>query len=146
MVPTNTDALATLFRAAILAIEPRLQYQGAARWIAYDRKEGAANRTRRFRLAWEAGGRQPGGCMAGPDHEYFAFLRVQTDYAGEHAKQQHILIEDFYQLEESLTATKATDNGVVLVEGLRIEGDPDGKDVVQIDHVFRVRYMRRIRL
>lgn len=146
MIATTTAELTTLFTAAIVAITPTLAYKGAQGWRPYDRKVETPTTTRRFRLAWEAGGRQPGGTMAAPIHEYFAFLRVQTDYAGEHAKQQHILIEDFYQLEETLTAAKATDNGVVMVEGLRIEGDQDGKDVVQIDHVFRVRYMRRIQL
>lgn len=146
MIATNTETLTTLFEAAIQAITPTLQYQGAAGWIAHDRKEAASTRTRRFRLSWEAGGRQVGGAVAGDISEYFAYLRVHTQYAGEHAKQQHILIEDFYQLEETLTGTKAADNGVVLVEGLRIEGDPDGKDAVQVDHVFRVRYMRRIAL
>jgi hypothetical protein len=150
MIATNEETLAELFTTAIIAIAPRLTYKGAEGWKPYNREVDGASRTRRFRLVWPPGatGLQPRGTSAGDIFEHFAELRVRTDYAGEHAKQQHLIIDDFHQLADTLSATKAGNNGVVLVERLRtapvVGGESD--DVVKVDHIFTVRYMRRIQL
>jgi hypothetical protein len=149
MIATNEETLGTLFKDAITGLTPRLTYQGAKSWKPYDRAVSGPSRTRRFRLLFEAGNVFPSGAMAGPIIEHECILRVRTDYAGEHAKQQHILIDDFHQLGDTLTALKASDNGLTLVTRLRVEeteGEIDEDDVIQIDHVFAVRYMRTIQL
>jgi hypothetical protein len=149
MIATNEETLSELFTAAIVAMTPRLQYKGAEGWQPYTRAVGAPTTTRRFRLLWTSEGRQPGrGAAAGAIIEHRALLRVRTDYAGEHAKQQFIVADDFHQLGDTLTATKAPDTGVVLVERLShktVEGDED-TDVIRVDHTYRVRFMRRIQL
>lgn len=149
MIPTNEETLSDLFTAAIIAITPRTQYKGAEGWKPYQREVDAPTTTRRFRLLWEEGGLQVGGAMAGDIIEHFAELRVRTDYAGSHAQHMYAVIDDFHQLGDVLTATKATDNGVVLVTRQRVEhvgvGD-ESSDVIKVDHVYTVRYMRRIQL
>ena len=149
MIATTEESLTELFTDAIIALTPRLTFKGGELWKAYNREVSGPSTTRRFRLVWEAGNIFPGGAMAGDVFEHAALLRVRTDYAGEHAAQQHIMIDDFHQLGDALTATKATDNGVMLVTRLRVEervGNTDDTDVVQIDHVYQVRFMRRIQL
>ena len=149
MIATNEDSLTELFTTAIVGLTPRLTYKGAEEWRPYDRAVSGPSRTRRFRLIWGAPNLQPRAGMAGQIIEHVAEMRVRTDYAGEHAQQQFIIIDDFHQLGDTLTALKASDNGVQLVTRLRIEqrvGKTDTDDVVQIDHVFAVRFMRRIQL
>lgn len=148
MIATNEETLTELFTAAIVGMTPRLQYKGAESWKPYERENSGPSRTRHFRMVWVAGNIQPRGTLAGNIIEHYATLRVRTDYAGEHAKQQHIIIDDFHQLGDVLSALKSTDNGVVLVE--RIEprerrGFFDENDVVRVDHTYRVRFLRNIR-
>lgn len=149
MVATNESELTELFEPAIAGITPRLQYKGAMGWKPYSQaKSGPAGGTRWFRLLWSAGNVQPGGAVAGDLIEHFAELRVRTDYGGEHAKNETLMIDDFHQVADTLTSLKAGNNGVMLVTRQRVEyvaGD-ENEDVVQVDHVMTVRYMRRIQL
>ena len=106
----------------------------AARWQACvairafrPRETGQASTTRRFRQVWQLGGIQPGGAVGGRNIECFAELRIRTDYAGDHAQQQFIIIDDFYQLQDTLSALKSATNtnGIVLVQGENYEPAED---------------------
>jgi hypothetical protein len=151
MVPTNESTLGELFTAAIAAIQPRSQYKGAEGWKPHNRETSTSNRTRSFRLVWTNGGLETGsrGAMGGRIFGHFAELRVRTDYAGEHAKQQALIIDDFHQLADTLAAAKSPSNGLMYVARLRVEalkGSPTDRDVVRVDHVFRINYLRQIQL
>jgi len=150
MIATNEETLGDLFTAAIVGITPRLTYQGAEGWKPYERETSNPTISRRFRLVWEAGNLRPGGAMFGSIHEHEATLRVRTDYAGVHDRVELVAIDDFHQLADTLTTLKANDNGLQLVTRLRVEAEigdtQEGDDVVRVDHVYSVRYMRRIQL
>lgn len=148
---TTEEALAELFDSTIAAMTPRLSYKGAEAWKPTSRETGQASTTRRFRQVWKLGGIQPGGAVGGRNIECFAELRIRTDYAGDHAQQQFIIIDDFYQLQDTLSALKSATNinGIVLVQGENYEPAEDydtstSADVTKIDHVFTVRYIRSI--
>jgi len=151
MIATNEAALTDLLRDAIVAIVPRLTTKQAQRWKPYERAVSGSSTTRRFRLIWTAGmaGLQPGGAMAGDIFEHFGELRVRTDYAGVHQTQTELIIDDFHQIGDALTKTKGTTTGVVLVIRVRTEYADDSAeddDTVLVDHIYTVRYMRRLHL
>jgi hypothetical protein len=149
VTPTNEDTLSDLFRDAIVGVSPRIAFKGGERWKPYERPVEGASRTRRFRLIWESGGIQPRGAMAGQAIEHQAVLRVRTDYVGTADGNQHAMIDDFHQLRDTLSNLKATNNGVVMVTGLRVQevrGGTDSDDVVVVDHTYQVRYMRNAQL
>lgn len=156
MIATTEEVLTDLFVETIRGLSPRITYKGAEAWRPYSRETANASTTRRFRLVWSVGGIQPGGAIGGRNIEVWAEVRVRTDYAGSHDKVQFAIIDDFYQLQDELSALKAppSDNGIVLVEGIRYEASPvfdptldlatDSTDILKIDHIFHARYMRRI--
>lgn len=156
MTATTEEALSELFETTIASLTPRITYKGGEAWKPYKREVANATTTRRFRLVWASGGIQERAAVGGGNVEMFAELRVRTDYAGSNDKTQFIIVDDFIHLWQELSRLKAPplNNGVVLVEGLRYEAAPqvddslepplDSNDVIKIDHVFRVRYMRRI--
>lgn len=156
LTATTEEELTALFEETIRGLSPRITYKGGEAWKPYSREVANATTTRRFRLVMLTGGIQDGGALGGGNVEMFGELRVRTDYAGDHAKLQHIIADDFVQLWQELSRLKrpTNANGVVLVEGLRyepavqvddsLEPPLDSNDVIKIDHVFRVRYMRRI--
>src|SRR5690349_21006347 len=148
MIPTDTDALSALFAPAIANIVPKSIFKGGEKWKPHSRETAAITQTRRFRLEWTGeGDLQPRGAMCGDIHEHWAVLRVVTEYVGDHARQQHIVIEDYHQVCETLTNLKASseENGLVLVERLRCDG-ANAADVLEVFHTYRVRYMRRVQL
>lgn len=149
MIATNEAVLTGIVTEAVTALTPRLQYKGAEKWKPHDRDTGPAT-TRRFRVLMGAGNLQPRGAMAGHIFEHFAELRIRTDYAGDHAQQQHIVTDDFHQIGDALTALKDASeaNGIVVVERIApraVRGRVDDTDTIQIDHTYRIRYMRNIR-
>jgi hypothetical protein len=149
MIATNEETLSGLFSQAIIGITPSITYKGSEGWKPYDRAVGGATRTRRFRLLWEPGSLVERGAMAGNVFETEAILRVRTDYTGDQAKTQFVWIEDFHQIGNVLTQIKATNNGVMLVTRQSVQeilGESDSDDVVQIDHVYSVRFMRAMHL
>lgn len=149
MIATNEEDLADAFREAIVGISPRIAYKGGEGWKPYEAPVEGASRTRRFRLVWDAGGIQPRGAMAGQAIEHFATLRVRTDYVGKADKNQYVFIDDFHQLRDTLSNLKGSSSGLVMVAALRIEevrGETDRDDVVVVDHVYQVRYMRNAQL
>jgi hypothetical protein len=150
MIATDEEGLAELFETAIIGITPRKQYKGAEGWKPHDRETSAPTRTRRFRLLLRRPRLYtgPGGAAAGNVFEHECELRVRTEYAGEHAKQQFILADDFMQLRDVLSNLRADDNGVLVVEPVDYRERPNfdaSSDVTKIDHIFNVRYMRSIR-
>jgi len=156
LAATTEEALSEVFVDTIRGLAPRITYKGGEAWKPYTREAANASTTRRFRIVWQSGGIQPGGAVGGRIIECFAEVRVRTDYAGSHEKQQFAIMDDFFQLQDELSRLKApgSSSGVVLVTGERWEPAPevdltmvpalDSTDVVKIDHVFTVRYMRRI--
>ncbi len=156
MTATTLEALGELFETTIAGLTPRLLYKGGEAWKPYKREVANATTTRRFRLVWSGGGIQERAAVGGGNVEMFAELRVRTDYASSNDKGQFVIEDDFVHLWQELSRLKAPplNNGVVLVEGIRYEPAPqvddglepplDSNDVIKIDHVFRVRYMRRI--
>lgn len=150
MIATNESVLTDAFTDAIVALTPRLVFKGAESWKPYKRGDSGPTRTRRFRILWDAGNIQPRGAMAGHVIEHYATCRIRTDYAGEHAEQQHVIIDDFHQIGDALTMLKDSSdaNGLIVVERLQpqeVFGEIDDTDVVRIDHTYRVRFMRSIR-
>ena len=147
MIATTEEALDGLFRTAILAISPRLTYQGATRWHAYDKARAGASQTRSFRLVWGTPQLRTGGAVFGGIFEHEVPLRVRTDYAGGHQLTQFLIADDYLQLRDVLSALKETGNGLQLVtpvESRRRLGATEDADVVQVDHTYSVRYMRTI--
>lgn len=151
MVPTTEEALETLFVDAIVGMTPRLQYKGAVEWKPYERGVKGSSRTRRFRIVFDRVRLRGGGAMAGSAFEHTARMRVVTDYAGDRSDLQHVINDDGLQLRDVLSALKASDNGVMLVEPYdedrpwveRFTFDEDA-DVTQVEHIFKVHYMRSI--
>lgn len=151
MIATTENVLTEAFTDAIIALVPRLLYKGAESWKSYERERSLPSRTRAFRILWTAGGLQPRGAMFGHVFEHWGECRIRTDYAGEHSKQQHIVIDDFHQIGDALTVLKdsSESNGIMVVERIAprpVRGEPTENDVVRVDHTYRVRYMRSIRL
>ena len=147
MVATDEEELADLFEAAIIAMTPRKQYKGAEGWKPYKRAVDGASRTRRFRLLLDRVRRRRDGSRAGNIFEHECRLRVRTDYAGDHAKMQFVIADDLQHLRDTLSTLKATDNGLQLVasvDSVTADGGNEDTDVLVIDHVMTVRYMRSI--
>lgn len=153
MVAVDEEALAVLFAETISKIIPRKQYQGAEGFKPYDREVSGPSRTRRFRLLFNNPRLLEGGAMAGEVMEHVCELRVRLDYAGDHSKMQFVIADDSLLLRDVLSNLKATDQGVMLVEPngyrerpqSRISTDDGSTDLVQVDLLYRVRYMRNIR-
>lgn len=146
MIATTEETLHDLFKAAILAISPRITYKGAAGWKPYEKAKDGGDRTRAFRLIWSPPELRTGGAVFGSIFEHEAELRVRTDYAGQHDKTQFAIVDDHVHLRDVLSALKASDNGLQLVEPIRLDrrGSSEDDDVIQIDHVYSVRFMRSI--
>jgi hypothetical protein len=148
MVPQTERELSRLLEATIVAIVPRSTYHADKPWKPYNRSVSEPTTTRHFTLRWEAGDLEDPGASAGHIFEINALLIVRTDYAGEHYEQQFIINDDFHQVGDALFMAAAPDNSLVLVERVRtrpFKGDPQTDDVVQVDHVYKVRFMKRIR-
>lgn len=146
MIATTEETLHDLFKAAILGMTPRITYQGARGWAYYDKAKAGASRTRSFRLIWGVPTLRTGGAVFGTIFEHQVELRVRTDYAGSHERVQFVAADDHVHLRDVLSALKEADNGLQLVtpEGVQARGFNEDDDVVQIDHVYSVRYMRSI--
>ena len=146
MIATNEETLSDLFTTSILGITPRITYKGSKGWKVYKKAKDGGDRTRAFRLIWGTPQLRRGGAVFGSIFEHTVELRVRTDYAGTHDKTQFIVADDFLQLRDVLSGLKATDNGLQLVEPVRQirRGFSEDADVIQIDHVYSVRYMRSI--
>lgn len=151
MIATDEEGLHDLFVAAIIGITPRKQYKGAEKWKPYEEDVPAASRTRRFRLLFRRPRLYtgPGGARAGNVMEHQCELRVRTDYAGRASKNQFIIADDFRQLRDVLSNLRAPDNGVCVVEEVdyreRGRSTIDSTDVLQVDHIYNVRFMATIR-
>lgn len=155
LAATTPEALSELFVSTIVGLTPRIAYKGGEAWKPYTRETANASATRRFRLVWNLGntGLQPGGAMGGRKIEAVAEMRVRVEYAGSNPKWQFALDDDFWHLQDSLSALKSDDaNGLILVRGIRyepaVEVDAsapiaiDSTDVARYDLVYEVRYMR----
>lgn len=149
MTPSTEEQLTDLFAASIREITPRIAYKGAETWKVHARPDAAPTTTRRCRLIWAAGNVQPRGARAGDAIETFASLRIQTDYVGEVSKMQFAIADDLHQLGDTLAGLRGPDNGLITVERVRtvpVMGRPGTDDAVRVDHVFNVRFIRRIQL
>lgn len=146
MIATTEEQLDELFVAAILAIVPRIQYKGGEGWKVYDRARSGGGKTRAFRLIWDAPVLRLGGAVFGSIFEHEAQLRVRTQYSGDHSKIQFAINDDHLHLRDVLSGLKANDNGLQLVTPVTTlrRGFSEDADVVQIDHVYSVRFMRSI--
>lgn len=146
MIATTEETLTDLFEAAIRGIEPRITYKGAAKWRPYDRARSGGGKTRSYRLIWGVPALQTRGAVFGSIFEHLCELRVRTQYSGDHSKMQFAIVDDFLQLRDVLSGLKANDNGLQLVTPVTTlrRGFSEDDDVVQVDHVYSVRYMRSI--
>lgn len=146
MIATNEETLSDAFTAAIIAIAPRVTYKGGQGWSPYDRARSSGGSTRSFRLIWGIPVLRLGGAVFGSIFEHEAQLRVRTQYSGDHSKMQFAIVDDHLQLRDVLSGLKAHDNGLQLVTPVTTlrRGFTEDDDVVQIDHVYSVRYMRSI--
>lgn len=146
MIATTEEGLHDLIVPAILGMSPRLTYKGAEEWRYYEDDRKGPARTRDFRLIWGIPQLRRAGAMFGSILEHEVELRVRTDYAGRQSKTQFIVADDHVHLRDVLSGLKAGDNGIQIVEPIRVEtrGYTEDDDVTQIDHVFRVRYMRSV--
>jgi hypothetical protein len=148
MITTTTAALDVLFVAKIITLDPLTTYNGAEKWKHYDSATRAPTTTRRFTLVWrqmqpfERGAFTPDAC------EYDCDFAVRTDYAGQHEHQQHAILEDTHHLALALARLRGEATGVFHVRALRTEqrsrSATDTPDVVQIDHVYTVRFLRAL--
>ena len=137
--------MSTIIEPAIVAISPSETYHGAAGWKLYKRETTEPTTTRRFRLVWETLGRFERGIFTSAAVETESELRVRTDYAGAHERQQAAITSDHWQLQEAIQALKGTTNGIILVRSAgkpEFVGSDPSTDVVQVDHVYNVRYLR----
>lgn len=147
MITTTEEELADLFRDAILDMTPRTTYEGAEEWKWYDRPVDEPSRTRRFTFVWGEPVLRSRGTMAGNIFEHEVELAVRTDYAGQANETQYIINDDGLQLRDELSRLKGEANGLLLVEPLtrRVKDSfTETSDVKQVDHRFRVRFMRSI--
>lgn len=146
MIATTEETLHALFRDTIASTTPRITYKGSAAWRPYEKAKDGGDRTRAFRLVWGVPELRTGGAVFGSIFEHEAELRVRTDYAGQHDKTQFAIADDHVHLRDVLSTLKASDNGLQLVESIRLErrGFSEDDDVIQIDHVYSVRFMRSI--
>lgn len=144
MIPTTEAEMTDLFRSAIVNMTPRLIYQGGESWKPYDRHVSAPSCTRRFRLIWRAANYFESGIFTPQVVETEAELSVRTDYAGQHERLNHIVIDDYHQLHETLGRLKAPNTGVMWVRALepRFFYNDEEDDVFQVDHTYVVRYLR----
>jgi hypothetical protein len=148
MITTTTAALDALFVPVISALVPLTTYKGAEKWKHYDAATSAPTTTRRFTLVWgelrpfERGAFTPDAC------EYDCEFAVRTDYAGRHALQQHAIGEDTHHVALALARLRGEATGVFHVRAIRrtqqSRSATDTPDVVQIDHVYTVRFMRAL--
>ena len=138
---TTTTELRTQITAAIAAATPRVQHQGAGKWVPMDRTPSSTVGTRKFSVALSPIGQTQGGLIGLGLYDTTALLQVVTSYAVPE-QQMEILEDDALHIREIVLTLRGSSGLITCVYNGTQVNEQENSDAVMVSHQYEIRYMR----